>query len=185
MKRPTFFHGVVLAGLLGVAGSAFVAAFLPFLGTVTVARLVVPGMALAYVLYLLSRSDQRTGRVTILALWSVTAVAAWLFVSSFTFYLLIHAGTIWLIRSLYYYSGIVPSLLDFTLSGFAAVFALGTLHRTGSVFLAVWAFFLVQALFVAIPASLRRRQAAPAAADDAFDRSRRQAEAALAQLAAR
>ena len=183
MKRPTFIHGVIVAAGLGIAASAFVAALLPFVGTATVARIVVPALSLAYLLYLLPKSGERTGRVTTLTLWTAMTLAAWWFVSSFALYLLIHAASLWLIRSLYFYSGVIPAALDFGLSGLSAVFAFGTLARTGSVFLAVWGFFLVQALFVAIPASLRRRPAPPPAeAADSFERSRREAEAALKQL---
>jgi len=186
MKRPGFLQSVVVAAVLAIAGAAFVAAFLPFIGTVTVARLVVPGLALAYLLFLLSRSEERSGRLTTLALWGAMAIASWLFVSSFTVYLLIHAGAIWLVRSLYFYSGVLPALADMGLTGTSVVFALGTLFRTGSVFLATWTFFLMQALFVVIPATLVRARAAdspatPAGNDD-FERSRRQAEAALKQL---
>lgn len=182
MKRPTFFHGVVAAVVLAIAASMFVAALLPFVGTAAVARLVVAGLALAYLLYLLRQSGERTGRVVTLTLWSALAVATWWFVPSFALYLLIHGIAIWLIRSLYFYSGVFPALLDLGLSGLGAVFALGTLARTGSVFLAVWCFFLVQALFVAIPATVRKSPAPPPAANDTFERSRRAAEAALKQL---
>lgn len=186
MKRPTFFQGVVVAALLGLAGAAFVAALIPFVSVVGVARLLVPGLALAYLAYLVPRSEQRCGRVTVFALWSLLAIAAWLFVPSFAQYLLLHAGAIWLIRSLYFYSGAVPSLLDLGLTGFAAVLALGTLHRTGSVFLAAWSFFLVQALFVIIPKSLSRRRSVETADDDVhqFETARRRAEAALRQMIA-
>ena len=65
---------------------------------------------MTYLLYLFPHSDRRAGRVTTFALWSVMAIANWLFVPSFAFYLLIHAGALWLIRSLYFYSGVVPAL---------------------------------------------------------------------------
>lgn len=183
MKRPSFFQGVAVAALLGLVAAVFVAALLPFVSTVTVARLLVPGLALAYLAYLLPRSRERCGRTTVLALWSVMAVLTWLFVPSFAVYLLIHTGALWLIRSLYFYAGVIPSLLDMALSGFAVVFTFSTLHRTGSVFLATWGFFLIQALFVAIPASIRQRPTATSPREsDQFDRSRRQAEAALKQL---
>ncbi len=183
MKRPTFFQGVLVAGGLALLASAVVAAFVPFVGTLTVARLVIPGLALVYILYLLSRSAERTGRITVITLWSVVTVLAWWFVPSFSLYLLIHIGAIWLTRSLYFYAGLFPALMDLGLNGLSATVAFGTLMRTGSVFLATWSFFLTQALFVAIPASLRPRKAAETSVDnDAFERSRRHAEAALRQL---
>lgn len=186
MKRPTFFHGVAVAIVLGLAASLFVAAMLPCVATATVARLVIPGLALVYLLYLLSQSAERTGRVTALAAWSAMTLATWWFVPSFPLYLLVHVAAIWLVRSLYFYSGVFPALLDLGLSGLSAAFALGTLARTGSVFLAAWCFFLLQALFVAIPATMQRPAAntRPEDADD-FERARRQAEAALRQLITR
>ena len=185
MKRPTFFQGVVVAAVLGLAGAAFVAALLPFVSTVSVARLLIPGLALTYLAYLVPRSEQRCGRVTVFALWSIFAIGTWIFVPSFAQYLLLHAGAIWLIRSLYFYSAAVPSLMDLGLSGFAAVLALGTLHRTGSVFLAAWSFFLVQALFVVIPTSLSRRRSGATPGDEhEFETARRRAEAALRQMIA-
>ena len=142
-------------------------------------------LAFVYVLWLLRHARERAGRVAVVALWLVAALAAFVLAPPFLLYVLIHAGLIWLIRSLYYYSGVVPTLLDLALSGFGVAFALGTVHRTGSVVLGLWAFFLVQAVFVAIPATLRKRRDTNVRSDSDFDRHRRQAEAALQQLIAR
>jgi len=57
--------------------------------------------------------------------------------------------------------------------------------RSGSVFLAIWCFFLVQALFVAIPPAIKRkdaRQSGSAAGNEHFDQAKRQADEALRQL---
>ena len=68
-----------------------------------------------------------------------------------------------------------------TLSVSATVWAI---TRSGSVFLATWCFFLVQALFVAIPPTVQRKraQAKQRTDDDNFDNARRRADAALRQL---
>jgi hypothetical protein len=53
------------------------------------------------------------------------------------------------------------------------------------VFLAIWTFFLVQALFVAIPPAMtgkRKPERNTAADNENFERARRQADAALRQL---
>ena len=73
MKRPGFAHGVVVAAVLGFFASAVVATLTPFVGLGAVIRLVIPALALAYLLYLLSRSDERVGRVTTITLWSALA----------------------------------------------------------------------------------------------------------------
>lgn len=182
MRRPGFLQGVAVAAALSVAGAAFVAVFLPFLGIATLARLAVSGLTFAYVLYLLGRSGEKRGRISVLLLIAAVAFASWFSVDSFAVYVLVHAAAIWLVRALYFYSSALAALADLGLSGLSAVVALGTLMRTGSAFLAIWAFFLTQALFVVIPATLRRRAKQSAAQTDGFERSRRQAEAALQQL---
>ena len=173
MKRPSFFHGVVAAAVLGFVASAVVATLTPFVGLGTVIRLVIPGLALAYLVYLLNRTTERTGRVTTLAFWAVLASLTWWYAPPLPLYLLVHVGAIWLVRSLYFYSGIVPALIDLVLSGLSVSATMWAISRSGSVFLATWCFFLVQALFVAIPISVKQAQPGktPArAANDNFDK---------------
>ena len=77
-------------------------------------------------------------------------------------YVLVHVGLVWLVRSLYYYSGVLPALADLGLSVLGAAFAVWAAQRSGTAWLAFWCFFLAQAFFVLIPAPLgRRAQAAP------------------------
>ena len=185
MKRPRFLHGVFVAAVLGFFASAVVATLTPFLGFSTVIRLIIPALGLAYLLYLISRSHERVGRLTTLTLWTALATVTWWVAPPLPIYLLIHVGAVWLVRSLYFYSGVMPALMDLglsTLSISAAVFAI---TRSGSVFLATWCFFLVQALFVAIPPSVNGkagpRQGASADNGD-FEQARRQADSALRQL---
>jgi hypothetical protein len=184
MKRPGFFHGVAAAAVLGFVASAFIAVFTPFIGVGAVSRLVIPGLALAYILYLFSLNDEKTGRVTTVALWSAMSLTAWWVAPPLPFYLLIHASAVWLVRSLYFYSGVIPALMDMALTGLSIVTSVWALSRTGSVFLGTWCFFLVQALFTAIPSSVgaKSRAGAIPQASDEFERARRQADAALKQL---
>ncbi len=185
MNRPSFFQGVVVAAVLGFLASAFVAAFIPFVGAGAVTRLVIPGLALAYLLYLFSRSSERTGRVTTLVLWGAMTVTSWWFAPSLPLYLLLHIAAIWLVRSLYFYSGVFPALIDMSLSTLSMIVSVWAISRTGSVFLATWCFFLVSALFVAIPQSMQKRnqpQRDMPVDNDNFERARRQADQALRQL---
>ncbi len=185
MKRPTFFHGVVVAAVLGFFASAIVATLTPFVGLGTVIRLVIPALGLAYLLYLLSRSPERLGRVTALSLWSVLAAATWWVSPALPLYLLIHVAAIWLIRSLYFYSGVMPALMDLGISTLSISATVWAITRSGSVFLATWCFFLVQALFVAIPPAIKARRAEPqraCPANENFENARRQADQALRQL---
>jgi len=185
MKRPTFFHGAVVAGVLGFFASAVVATLMPFIGIGAVLRLTIPALGLAYLLYLFSRSGERTGRVTTISLWSALAAITWWVAPPLPLYLLIHVGAIWLVRSLYFYAGVLPALMDLGLSTLSVSATVWAITRSGSVFLATWCFFLVQALFVTIPPTVKggKRSAIKSVANnDNFDQARRQADQALRQL---
>lgn len=185
MSRPGFLHGVLVAACLAFFASAVFAALLPFVGFNAVVRLVIPAVSFAYLLYLLNRSDETLGRITTLSLWLVLAVSSWWIAPPLVLYLLLHVAAIWLVRSLYFYSGMLPAVMDLALSAFSVSSMVWAVSRSGSVFLATWCFFLVQALFVAIPYRLRGRHADPAVTADRFSKSRRQADDALKQLYSR
>ncbi len=185
MKRPGFFHGVIVAAVLGFFASAIVATLTPLLGLGTVVRLVIPLLGLAYLLYLLNRSAEKLGRVTTLTFWTAMTAVAWWAAPPLALYLLIHVGAVWLIRSLYFYSGVLPALMDLGLSTLSVSAAVWAISRSGSIFLATWCFFLVQALFVAIPPSVQRKaqvQQNTPADREKFARAQHHADAALHHL---
>jgi len=184
MSKPAFIHGVVVAAILAFVASAVISTLTPFVGFLSVVRLVIPALAFAYLVFLFRSNNERTGRLTTLFAWGVVALFTWWFSPPLGFYVLIHVGAIWLVRSLYFYAGVFPSLLDLGLSA-TSVFAFGwAIERTGSIFMGVWCFFLVQALFVAIPKSFvrRRTQPAPPVDNDRFEHARRRADQALQQI---
>jgi len=185
MKRPSFLHGVIVAAVLGFFASAIVATLTPFVGLGAVTRLVIPAMGLAYLLYLFSRSEEQVGRVTALFAWGVVAAVTWWVSPPLPLYLLIHVGAIWLLRSLYFYSGVMPALMDLGISTLSVSATVWAISRSGSVFLATWCFFLVQALFVAIPPAIKSKQKAQrntVTDNENFERARRNADQALRQL---
>jgi hypothetical protein len=187
MKAPTFLHGAIGAAILAFVASAMIAALTPILGTITVLRLAIPLLAGTYLLWFFRTSSQRTGRLVALSLWTALAAVAWWAGPPLPLYLLMHVGAVWLVRSLYSYSGVIPALMDLGLCTLS-VFALAWVFmRTGGVFLATWSFFLVQALWVAIPTRIEGRSAmrAHAGRNERFDHARRQADAALRQLFSR
>jgi hypothetical protein len=185
MKRPSFIHGVFVAAVLGFFASAIVATLTPFVGLGSVLRLVIPGLGLAYLLYLFSRSPERVGRVTTLSLWSALAAVTWWVAPPLPLYLLIHVGAVWLVRSLYFYAGVVPALIDLGLSALSISAAVWAITRSGSVFLATWCFFLVQALFITIPPAVKGKQQTQrntAVDNENFASAKHQADRALRQL---
>jgi len=89
------------------------------------------------------------------------------------------------VRSLYFYSGVLPALMDLGVSTLSISATVWAISRSGSVFLATWCFFLVQALFVAIPPAIKSAQKAQrntAADNENFERAKRNADQALRQL---
>jgi hypothetical protein len=185
MKRPSFFHGVLVAAVLGFFASAIVATLTPFVGLSAVVRLVIPALALTYLLYLFGRSEERVGRVTTLSLWGALAAITWWVAPPLPLYLLIHVGAIWLVRSLYFYAGVMPALMDLGLSALSISATVWAIIQSGSVFLATWCFFLVQALFVVIPPAVKRQRGATqnvATDRNKFEHAKRNADQALRQL---
>ena len=181
MKRPTFIGGAAAALALALGASIVTASMLPLFGPGLTARLLIPALSLVYLLWLLARSETRSGRVTAVTLWALLAAFLFWFAPPLPAYLCAHAGAIWLLRSLYAYSGLLPALADLALTGFSVLGAVWALSRTGSVFMATWCFFLLQALWVLIPLTLR--DSPPEANPDSrFERARQSAEAALRQL---
>jgi hypothetical protein len=160
------------------------AALSPWLGAATALRVVVALLGLAYVLYLMGRSGERVGRITTIVCWSVGAAAAWLLGLPFVGYVLLHVGLVWLVRSLYHCSGLLAALVDLGVGLLGVAFSAWALQRSGSAFLALWCFFLVQAFHALIPATLGERGREPAAGDDAFARAHRAAEAAVRRMSA-
>ncbi len=192
MKKPYFYHGIGIAFLLSFFGSALFAAFTPMYSGQWVLRVIITLLALAYLLYLLSSSPARTGKVTTLAIWIIVSGLCWFLTPPLLVYILIHIGMIWLVRSLFHHQSVIAAVADMGLNALSLIAAIWALESTGSLFLSLWCYFLLQALFVAIPANLKRTAATPltsmeqltgqAIEDEAFQRAYRSAEAALRRM---
>lgn len=178
MNRPGFLEGVAVALVLAlVGGLAHFALDLLFPAGLAL-RAVIAGISLGYLLYLLHRAPERVGRPTTLVLWVLMAVAVWPL--AWSVQALTHLGALWLVRSLYFHGGFAAALADLMLNGLALAAALWAVERTGSLVVALWWFFLVQALFPLIPE--RRRADTPEAGPDRFEHAHRAAESALRRL---
>ncbi len=181
-SRPSLAAGLGAAFVFSACGAALLAALSPWLGAAAALRAVIALLGFAYAVYVIARSGERVGRLTTLACWLVVAVVAWLVGLPLVGYVLLHVGLAWLVRSLYRYSGLLPALADFGLSLLGAAFAVWAAQRSGSAWLALWCFFLVQACHALIPPALPRGPAAADTANDGFARAHRAAEAAVRRL---
>jgi hypothetical protein len=182
-KPPSVGSGLVAALALSTCGAALLAALSPWLGQAAALRAVLALAGFAYVAFTIAQSGERIGRVTTIACWLGTAAAASLADLPLAAYVLVHLGLVWLARSLYYCSGLLPALADLGVVLLGAAFAAWAALRSGSAWLGLWCFFLVQALHVAVPKSLARR-GTPTADDtgQAFARAHRAAERAVRRL---
>lgn len=184
MRPATFIEGVGVALAASLAGGAFHSALTTVFGS-GMLRPVIAALALGYLLYLLARSREHTGRLTVIGSWAVMAALLWLIDPPLLPYILLHVGALWLVRSLYFHAGLPAALADLALNACALAAALWALAASGRLVLGLWSFFLVQALFVGIPPDLLRRRAAGGdadAANDSFRQAHRAAEAAVRRL---
>jgi hypothetical protein len=183
-SRPTVVEGIGVALVGSIAGAGAFAMLSVVLGSLGLFRLLIAVLALGYVLYLLVRSRERVGRVSVILVWFALAGANLILVGSPLLYVVVHLAVIWLVRALYFYQGVLPALMDLGLMATALLAGVWVGDTTHSLFLSLWCFFLVQALFALIPSSLTRpsgKAAAPAGKDD-FERAHRSAQAALRKL---
>jgi hypothetical protein len=186
MKQTTLASGLIVAVAASLAAGALFGLLAAVAGAAPALKLVASGLGLGYVLYLLGVSGERTGRITTVAGWCLITCIAWAFTPTLTVYVLIQLGLLWLVRSLYHHSGLLPALADMGLTVLGLAAAVWAVQRTGSVFLATWCFFLVQALWPLIPQPRGRHKREPAAMlqpAGGFESAHRAAVAALRKLA--
>lgn len=185
MKSPTFFEGASIAFIASLVGSGLFVVLTTMYTGGTVVRLLIAGLALAYIIYLLKRSGERIGRSTVIVAWLAFTALVWIFAPSLNIYLLAHIGMVWLIRSIYFYSSLLPAFADLGLNGLSLAAASWAYIQTDSLLLSVWCFFLVQALFVAIPKQFEKATVATNSnlpQDDRFEQAHQSAEAVLHRL---
>ncbi len=155
MKKPGFIEGVVVAVIICVTTSIGYSIISVFYSATDTWRILIAVISFGYSIYLLGRSRQLSGRIIVLAIWLLMSIALWLFKPPIIDYALIHLAAIWLIRSFYFHARIVYTLLDLGLITLSAAMGFWAFLHSGSLLLSLWCLFLVQALFVAIPGSIK------------------------------
>ena len=180
---PTLIRGVFVALVLSLVGGATFAGLSHLTDPASALRLVIALLAGSYVFWLISQSNARIGRLTTIVGWTAAAAVLGFSSVALPLYLLVHVALIWLIRSLYFHSGVLPALLDLVLSALGLAAAVWAAEQSNSVFLAAWCFFLAQSFFVVIPRTLKDRSTEPPdEVDQPFQRAQRTAEAALRRI---
>jgi hypothetical protein len=184
MNRPTFLEGVAVALILAIAGTSGWHLGSLLLPVRILPDLLIGGLATCYALYLLYRSPLRAGRLTALAAWFVLCLGLTLWPSPLLPQAAVYGAAMWLLRTACHHPSLLGAVADLVLQGLAAGAAVWAYRESGSLFLAIWSYFLIQALFAAIPRPALSRRA-EISAEDPFDRAERTAEAALRRIASR
>ena len=185
MKKPTILDGVTVAMVISLAAAAASLLLGGFIVYGLLFELLLYAATLAYLLYLLKRSKARIGRVLVIAAWATTSLACWFFDVVLLEQVLIQAGMIWLVRSLYFHGSLFSAALDFGLVSVGLAASAWAMVNTGSLAAALWSFFLVQALFSWLPQLAREqtRSDRPGSNDPShFQSAHRVAEAAVRKL---
>jgi hypothetical protein len=187
MHRPTLLEGVLVALVLSLSVNPLVVFVQLVTGSLLAWKIAVIVLAYTYMCYLLARSGRRSGRMTLGLLALTVLLASLVFNLRFATLLLLCVTLMWAMRSFAYSRSLVSAVLQggvCILGGGAALMVYG---HSGSLALALWSFFLVQAAFVLIPAQFLRRSTAPSGttlgdAPDDFGRAYHAAEQALERL---
>ena len=151
MSKPTLLDGVTVAMVISLAAAAASLLLGGFIIYGLLFELMLYGATLTYLLYLLKRSQARIGRLLVIAAWAVTCLVCWFFDVVLLEQVLIQAGMIWLVRSLYFHGSLFSAALDFGLVSAGLAASTWAMLNTGSLAAALWSFFLVQALFSWLP----------------------------------
>ena len=151
MKSPGFWRQVGYGLLLSAAGAVLFAGLSGLIGSATLLRALIVVLGAAYLALLLHGLRVRIGLVVTLACWIAVTLLLFAFDPRLWAWLLAQVAMVWLVRSLYRYDSLAAAIADAALSGLALATAIATAGYTRSMFLTLWIFFLVQALFVFIP----------------------------------
>jgi hypothetical protein len=187
MRRPTLLEGVLVALVLSLSVSPLVVFVQLALGSLLAWKMVVMVIAYTYICYLLARSGRKNGRMTLGLLALTVLLASLVFNLRFATLLLLCVTLMWGMRSFAYSRSLVSVVFQGGLCVLGCGAALMVYGHSGSLALAIWSFFLIQAAFVLIPAQFMRRAATPTGetlrgAPDDFRRAYHAAEQALERL---
>lgn len=170
VSKPTFFEGVAVALVASVVIAACTFVFARVFVSTGLLQILIAMVSAAYIGYLMIRSRERLGRLTVFSVWFGATLLSMIFVPSLVMFALMQLGMIWVIRSLYYYNSVLAALADLGLIGLSTAIALWAWLNTHSLFLAMWCFFLVQALFVLIPKQFKTQNSKDLNSNHASDR---------------
>lgn len=185
MRRPTFLQATVSGLGISIVAAIGFHLFAVVLPTDLIIRGLIAGAGFITMIQLIRASGERVGLVTSVTLWTLVSVVLVWQEPPLIYYLSGHIVVIWLIRSVYFYSSVLASMLDLALCALSLCAATWAAVHTGNVFLSFWCFFLVQALHGSIPLNFNPDRINPGATflrDTRFEQAHRVAQDALGKI---
>ena len=151
MKTPGIIDGVIVAIIISLGAAVTGLILGGFIASTTLFNLLLCTATLIYLVYLLKRCQAKVGRVVVIVIWFLTSLGCWFFEVPLFTQVLIQAGIIWLVRSLYFHGSLIAAALDGGLVAAGLAASAWAMMNTGSLAGALWSFFLIQTLFSWIP----------------------------------
>ncbi|HED36427.1 MAG TPA: hypothetical protein ENJ08_19695 [Gammaproteobacteria bacterium] len=182
MKKMTFNKGLMFTFVASLFATICFSVLSGVLDSDLLIKSISSVVIFFYLVCLMQYSNIRTGRLTVILIWSIISIVLAYLTDSFILFLMLQILFIWLIRSLFYYSGVIAPLIDLCLTIFSLFIAIWAVAQTNSLFASVWCFFLFQATFVYIPENLRTDKKSPSTSENTFEQSFYRAKIAVRQL---
>src|SRR5262245_16633924 len=187
MQRPTVLEGILVALVVSLVASPVIFLLSLLLGPVMAGKAVIIVIAYTYIIYLLVKSGRTAGRTTLAVLSLLVLLASLVFEARLTTVVLVAVALIGGIRGCTYSRSLVAWLLHGGLCLLGLGAALWAYTHSGSLVLAVWSFFLLQALFVCVPPRINQQPVeeggiAGGQEVDSFVRAHQAAQKALGRL---
>jgi hypothetical protein len=184
MNQPGFGEGILVAVI-----GAFVVSIVHrgvglFLPPVEAAACVCAAAGFGYLLYLLGRSQRRGGRLLILLSWILLTIGVWVMALGVWSEILVQLAFVWLVRSACFHTRPLLVLMDLGLVILGLAGSIWALEESGSLFLSLWTFLLIQALFTTLPGATSALFSSQEGADG-FEAAEHTAERALQCLSRR
>jgi hypothetical protein len=186
MKRPNVLTGIVFALAVTVLTVPFWWSLKVALPYVWAFRLALIAPYLAYCTYLLTAAQKRIGNLTLSAANLVVVLGLLSLPTSNAVIVTALVALVTLNRSILFHRSMVSFTLDGCVSAVGFSLAGYLFNSTWSMPAAIWGYFLVQSVFVMIPPRFSEVRGGLSMTEgdpvDPFQRSRRQAQAALERL---
>ena len=112
IQSPGIIKGLIIAFLISLMAAVASLILSGFIKQSTLFSLVLYAATLSYLIYLLKNSHARIGRIVVISVWAVISLLCWLLDAPLLAQILIQAGGIWLVRSLYFHASLMTALLD-------------------------------------------------------------------------